>query len=73
MFRQLATDARGTRYQPKTLQPDAMRLISCCTSCLFLYSFRTASMVTPVLVVMSIHVDAPNYILPSAIATGFEP
>ena len=73
MFRQLATDALGTLTNFKHCEPDAMRLLGCCTSCLLLYSGHV-SMVMPVVVVVTpVHADAPTYILLSAIATGLVP
>ena len=72
MFRQLATDARGTRYQPKTLQPDATRFaFDWLLNKLLNFVSRTVSTITPVLVLTFVNADAPTYILLSAIATGF--
>ena len=60
VFRQLATDARGTRYQPETLQPDAMRLIGCLLYKLLNSVFRMVSTVTPVLDLTFVNADAPT-------------
>ena len=53
---------------------DAMRLIGCCICCLYLFSgYKQLKWYPPLLVVTSVHADAPIHILLSAIATLFMP
>ena len=63
VFRQLATDARAPVTNVKLCWSDWL-LHKRLTSMLW-----TVAMVPPVLVITSVHADAPTHILPSAIAT----